>query len=140
MFPDSLSHINILAVIIAAIVNLIIGSFWYSPFMLGNDWMKEKGYTEEDFRKDGLPMRVILILSLTASLIAATAIAVFTGPAATALTGAITGFFISLCWITTSKANHLLFEHRSFKLFLIHAGYDICGYIVMGMIIGAWHK
>jgi hypothetical protein len=102
--------------------------------------MKEHGYTEEDFRNGGLPMRAIILLSFMASFIAAAAIAVFTGPAANALTGAITGLFISLCWITTSKANHLLFEHRSFKLFLIHAGYDICGYMTMGMIIGAWHK
>ena len=139
MFPDSLSHINFWAVIIAAIVNLIIGSLWYSPFMLGNPWMKEQGFTEEDFKNGGLSMRVIVLLSFTASFIAALAIAVFIGPHATALGGAITGFFVSLCWITTSKANHLLFEHRSFKLFLIHAGYDICGYIVMGMIVGAWH-
>ncbi len=138
MFPDSLTHVNFWAVIIAAIANLIIGSFWYSPFILGNHWMKERGYTEEDF-KDGLSLQMILLLSFMASFIAAFAIAVFTGPAANALTGAITGFFISLCWITTSKANHLLFEHRSFKLFLIHAGYDIFGYMVMGMIVGAWH-
>ena len=84
-------------------------------------------------------MRWIVLFSFFSSVIAAMAIAIFTGPAATALTGAITGFFISLCWITTSKVNHLLFEHRSFKLFLIHAGYDIFGYMVMGMIVGAWH-
>jgi hypothetical protein len=101
--------------------------------------MEEHGFSEDDFKDGGLPMRFIILFSFIASVIAALAIAVFTGPAATALTGAVMGFFISLCWITTSKVNHLLFEHRSFRLFLIHAGYDICGYIVMGMIVGAWH-
>ena len=138
MLPESLTNINYWAVIIAAIVNLIIGNFWYSPLILGNPWLKEHGFTEEDF-KDGLPMRMIMMISFTASFIAALAIAVFTGPQSDALNGAVTGALIALCWITTSKANHLLFEHRSFKLFLIHAGYDICGYIIMGLIIGVWH-
>ncbi len=46
---------------------------------------------------------------------------------------------IAVCWISTSRANLFLFEKHSLKLFLIHAGYDVLRYMVMGAIIGAWH-
>jgi hypothetical protein len=44
---------------------------------------------------------------------------------------------VSLVWISASKANTALFENTSVKLILIHAGYDMIGYIVMGAILGA---
>src|SRR5665647_3912248 len=44
-------NINLWAVLIAAIVKVIIGSFWYSPLILGKSWMHENGFTEEDFKK-----------------------------------------------------------------------------------------
>jgi hypothetical protein len=31
-----------------------------------------------------------------------------------------------------------LFEHRSLKLFLINAGYQVVTFTVMGAILGAW--
>jgi hypothetical protein len=133
-----LENINIWAVIMAAIVNAVMGNFWYSPLILGNPWMKEHGFTEADFIK-GHSLWLILLLTFVFAFVAAFAIAVFIGPQSTALSGAGMGAVIALCWISTSKANLFLFENHSLKLFLIHAGYDILRYMVMGAIVGAWH-
>ena len=32
--------INYLAVFVAAIINMIIGSFWYSPLLFAKPWMR----------------------------------------------------------------------------------------------------
>lgn len=131
-------NVNIWAVVIAAVANVVMGSFWYSPFILGNPWMKEHGFTEADFIK-GHSMWLIMLLAFGFAFIAAFAIAKFIGPQSDALTGATTGAIIALCWVSTSRANLFLFEKHSLKLFLIHAGYDILRYMVMGAIVGAWH-
>ena len=133
-----LENVNIWAVILAAFANFVMGSFWYSPLILGNSWMKEHGFIEADFVK-GHPMSMIMLLAFGFAFIAAFAIAKFIGPQSDAMTGATTGAIIALCWISTSRANLFLFEKHSLKLFLIHAGYDVLRYMVMGSIVGAWH-
>jgi hypothetical protein len=134
-----LENINYWAVALAAFTNIVMGSFWYSPFILGNPWMKEHGFVEADFVK-GQSLWMILLLSFVFSFIASSAIAAFLGPHSNALKGAGMGMLIAVCWISTSKANIFLFENHSLKLFLIHAGYDVLRYMVMGAIVGAIHS
>ncbi len=133
-----LEHINILAVVLASFANLIMGTIWYSPLVLGNPWMKEHDFVEADFAK-GQSLWVILLLTFVFAFIAAFAIDLFLGQHPTALKGAGFGAIIAICWISTSRANLFLFERHSLKLFLIHAGYDTLRYIVMGAIVGAVH-
>ena len=133
------SNINFWAVLVAAMAKVIIGSFWYSPFILGKSWMHESGLTENDFRK-GHPIWVMALLSLTFAFIAALAMATFITPQWNILSGAGMGAIISIVWISTSKANTTLYEKYSVKHYLIHAGYDVFSYTVMGAILGLWHS
>ncbi len=133
-----LDHINIWAIVLASFANLIMGTLWYSPLILGNPWMKEHGFVEADFIK-GQPLSVILLLTLLFAFVAAFAIDLFIGPHPNALKGAGLGAVIAICWISTARANLFLFEKHSLKLFLINAGYDLLRYVVMGAIVGAIH-
>jgi hypothetical protein len=130
--------INFRAVLLAAFTKVIIGSFWYSPLILGKSWMKENKLCEDDFRK-GHPLWIMAILSFLFAFVAALAIAFFINPTSTFLSGAGLGALVSIVWISASKANTTLYENYSLKHYLIHAGYDICSYTTMGAILGAWH-
>ncbi len=133
-----LENINIWAIVLASVANLVLGTLWYSPLILGNPWMKEHGFVEADFAK-GQSLWVILLLTFVFAFIAAFAIDLFIGAHPNVLKGAGFGAIIAICWISTSRANLFLFEKHSLKLFLIHAGYDTIRYIVMGTIVGAIH-
>ena len=130
--------INFWAVLLAAFIKVIIGSFWYSPLILGKSWMMENKLCEDDFRK-GHPLWIMAILSFSFAFVAAFALAFFISPNSTALSGAGMGALVSIVWISASKANTTLYENYSFKHYLIHAGYDICSYSAMGAILGTWH-
>ena len=130
-------NINLWAVLIAAITKVIIGSFWYSPLILGKSWMQENGFTEEDFKK-GHPIWLMSLLSIFFAFVSALAMATFITPQWNMLSGAGMGALISIVWISASKANTTLYENYSFKHYLIHAGYDICSYTTMGAVLGAW--
>lgn len=134
----SLQDINFWAVLVAALTKVFIGSFWYSPLILGKSWMHENGFTESDFRK-GHSLRLMAFLSLSFAFIAALGIAFFITPQSTWLSGAGMGAMVSIVWISASKANTTLFENYTLRHYLIHAGYDICSYTTMGAILGAWH-
>lgn len=130
--------VNFWAVLVAALTKVVIGSFWYSPLILGKAWMKENKLCEDDFRK-GHSMRLMALLSFSFAFVAALAMAFFITPTSTFFSGAGMGALISIGWVSTSKANTALYENFTFKHFLIHAGYDIFSYTIMGAILGVWH-
>jgi len=130
--------INFGAVLLAAFTKVVIGSFWYSPLILGKSWMKENKLCEDDFRK-GHSLWTMALLSFSFAFVAALAMAFFIHPASTFISGAGIGALVSVVWISTSKANTTLYENYSVRHYLIHAGYDIFSYIAMGAILGAWH-
>ena len=128
--------VNWLAVIVAALSTFVIGFLWYSPAVFGNSWMKENGFTEESMKNAN--MMKIFGLAFVLCLVASINLAMFLGPTPDAAMGAFYGFLAGFGWVATFVGTHYLFERKSFKLFLINAGYSVVSLTVMGLIIGAW--
>lgn len=130
------SYLNYWAILVSALSTFLIGGLWYSPAVFGKAWMKENGLTEEDLKKGN--MTKIFGLAFLMGLIAAINLAMFMGPEADLSFGAFAGFAAGAGWVATFVGTHYLFERKSFKLFLINAGYSIVALTIMGVIIGAW--
>jgi hypothetical protein len=128
--------VNWLAVLVSALSTFLIGGLWYSPAVFGKAWMKENGFTEEGMKNSN--MVKIFGLAFILGLIAAVNLAMFLGPTDGADMGAFYGFLAGFGWVATFVGTHYLFERKSFKLFLINAGYSVVALTVMGAIIGAW--
>ena len=43
-----LHHVNLLAVLVAAISTMVVGFLWYSPLLFAKPWMREMGYDPQD--------------------------------------------------------------------------------------------
>lgn len=129
-------QLNYLAIIVAALSTFLIGGLWYSPALFGKAWMKENGFTEESLK--GGNMFKIFGLAFVLGLIAAVNLAMFMGPENDPTMGALWGFLAGAGWVATFVGTHYLFERKSFKLFLINAGYSIVALTIMGVIIAAW--
>lgn len=132
-----LTQINYLAVLVAALSSFVIGFLWYSPFTLGNIWMKEAGISEEKAKQAN--MAKIFSLSFLLSLIISYNLAAFLGPDSDLVWGITAGALAGIGWVSASLGIIYLFEGKSFKLFLINAGYQAVTYMVAGGIIGVWH-
>jgi hypothetical protein len=131
-----MAQVNWLAVIVAALSTFLIGGLWYSPAVFGKAWMKENGFTEEGMK--GGNMVKIFGLAFILGLVASVNLAMFLGPTDDAGMGAFYGFLAGFGWVATFVGTHYLFERKSFKLFLINAGYSVVSLTIMGLIIGAW--
>ncbi len=131
-----LSDVNWLAVLVATIVAFMLGGLWYSKVLFGNTWMKEIGLTEEAINNANMPRTFGTTFVL--QLIAAVAMSALIGNDGSWLTGLQTGLWVGLFWIATAYGVTYLFEQRTFRLWLINAGYYVVLYAVMGTIIGAW--
>src|SRR6187431_1531644 len=131
-----MEQLNIWAVLVAGLSTFLIGGLWYSPAVFGKAWMRENGLTEERLKKSS--MVKVFGLAFFLALIAAVNLAMFMGPENRPTMGALWGFLAGFGWVATFVGTHYLFERRSFKLFLINAGYSIVALTVMGVILAAW--
>jgi hypothetical protein len=131
-----LSQINYPAVVVAALSSFVIGFLWYAPFSFANAWMREAGLSKEKIEKAN--MVKTLGLSFLLALIICFNLAAFLGQDAGFRWGMTAGALAGIGWASASLGIIYLFEGRSFKLFLINAGYQAVTYMVAGAIIGVW--
>jgi len=134
---STFAKVNIWSVILAGISYLILGALWYSPLLFGKQWIHLNGFTDEDF-KSNKPMWMITLMSFLSAFVASFVISMVLGPNPNAPFGAIIGAIIAIFWISMSKLTNVLFENQPVKLFLLHAGFDIVSFMVMGAIVGYW--
>jgi hypothetical protein len=130
--------INYLAVLVSAVAYMIIGALWYSPILFGNAWMKGIGKTKEEITAQSAAWKYIWALAM--SFIAAYGIArimLWTG--GNSITDALLiAILAGICFILTTFTVNDNFEGRPMGLSFINVFYHVVGFIVMGIIIGAW--
>lgn len=129
------SEINWLAVVAVTLLSFMLGALWHSVLF-------KKGWTEDsksiyNSENRGNPA-VIFGLSALLHIIAIIGLAIFIGGNSTALEGLLKGFIVSTVWIATSIGVTYIFVGRTFRLFLIDAGFYVVFLSIAGLILGAW--
>jgi uncharacterized membrane protein len=130
------SEINWLAVAAVTVLSFMLGAFWHS--VLFNKAWKEDSNSIYSSENRGNPGKIFGLAGIS-HLAAVIALAMFIGNQSTALCGLIYGLIVSLVWVATSIGVTYLFVGRSFRLFLIDAGFYVVFYSIAGLILGAWH-
>ncbi len=134
-------NVNWLAIVLAGVSSMVVGSIWYVPGVFGNAWMRMTG-VKMDRKLSSNEMVVMYGGSLLASFITAFILAHVTNLSyefydkeflESALT---TGFWLWLGFTAARFLVHDLFEGRRKKLFLINAGHELATIMVMALIIG----
>jgi len=128
--------INYFAVLLAAVSMFLIGGLWYSPLLFGNQWLKA---IDEDktFLASG-NMKLIFAGAFVLALIMSFNLAGFVSGYESWTWGLIGGALAGIGWVAMSLGIIYLFERRSWKHFLINAGYLVFSFLVMGIILGLW--
>ena len=130
--------VNFLSIVVAAAAYMALGALWYSPVLFGNAWMKGIGKTKEQLTAGSSPVSYLLAYIL--SFIAAYGIArimVWTGRN-TVADGVVIGLLVGVCFVLAAMGINDLFEGRPKGLTVMNILYHIAGFILIGIIIGAW--
>ena len=128
--------INILAVLVAAVVNMAVGSFWYSKRLFGKEWAKLVGRKLEEMSGGGTGYAVAAIGALIQAYVLAHFVQ-YAG-ATSFWEGMITGLWLWLGFVAVVTAVHLVFEGRSWALWKINAGYFLVVLLINGGLLAAW--
>jgi uncharacterized protein DUF1761 len=136
-------HINLLAVLVAAISTMVVGFLWYSPVLFAKAWMREMGHDPNDKAKIQEMQKSsggAYAGSFVASLVSAFILAMLLHwlRADNLHLGLNLGFHVWLGFVATVQLTGVLFMKQSMKLFAIYTGYQLVCYLVMGAILAVW--
>ncbi len=131
--------INYWAVLVAAIVNFLLGAVWYS-LLFGKQWLAiiNKSEAELEEMKKGAPRAYVL--SIIAALVMSFVLAhmVDYAQATNVVDGVLSGFWLWLGFVATTNLAAVLFEARPVGLYLINTGYYLVSLLIMGAILAVW--
>lgn len=130
--------INYWAVLVAALINMAVGSLWYSKVLFADRWMKAINKKREDLGQPEPAMALMVVGALLMSYI----LAHFVNYAMdmTALDGARTGFWLWLGFIVPVALGIKMFENRPWDYFLLNVGYYLIVLLADGALLAAWVK
>lgn len=131
-------QINIWAVLVATVGNMVVGSLWYSERLLGKPWMALIGKTPEQIAAGYKPSMMVwtVISALVSNLILAIIVA-WSG-ANTLLQGVVVGATVGIGIAFVSSYLQDMYEGRPFALTLIGAGYNLIVFVIAGAIFAVW--
>ena len=125
-----------LAIIAAAVVNMIIGMAWYSKYLFGNVWLELIGKKQQDLMKNASrAYSTIYVASLVTS--AMLAFFINLAQAGSVMDGMRIGFLAWLGFVATSTLAAYVFEGRPIKLYVLYNTYQLVAFLAMGAILGA---
>jgi len=127
-------QIDLLTVFIAAVLNMVVGFFWYSKWLFGPSWIKLRKMKEESSG-----MRMNILYAFIVSLIIAYFIAFFEAhlSVTTVTDGMFVGFTLWFGFVATTQISSVIWCKEPFQLFLLDAGCKLLSFLVMSGVIGA---
>jgi hypothetical protein len=132
-------EVNYLAVVLAMLSSMVIGSVWYARSVFGNTWIK---LAKIDMKKDNGPVWRPILVTAIVSLITAYVLAhvaflshKFFGNSF--LQDSLsTAFWLWLGFTAARFVTHDAFESRPWKLTLLNVSHELVTIMLMGLIIG----
>lgn len=142
MIPIPDPSINLIPVIIAGVINMILGALWYSPFVMGKLWMRSMGKTDEEIKAgfSSASMGITYVVNTIASLVFAYVLAHIVKFAFlnTFSQGAQVGFWVWLGFVVTTVIPGYLYESRPKMLYFIFILYQLISIVLMGGVLAMW--
>ncbi len=128
--------ISLISIFAAGIASVVIGWVWFHPKVFGGAFMA--GMTPEMQERGKKRMPISVILTLLASMLVAW-VMTFVGNALyefVDIIGAIElGFWIWLGFVAPSMLGTVLWEQKSFKIYLINSLYWLVNLIVIAIVL-----
>jgi hypothetical protein len=138
--------VNYWAILAATLLSMVLGSIWYGP-LFGNTWTKLMGWSKADMKKGaadkmgmvksyGLQLvgSFVMVLVLAHTLVFAKAYLGESGVSA----GLQTGFWNWIGFVAPVTLTSVLWEGKSWKLWLLYNGYNLVFLLISGVLLSLW--
>jgi len=130
-------NINLIGVLVAGLVGMLVGFSWYGS-VFGKQWIKWMGFTKEDIeeaKKKGMVLNYGLGLlgqfatACALSLLIAASFQYFSGFSYSLI------FWIWAGVVVPIQMGGVLWEGKSWKLFILNSAYSFVQLLAMGLVL-----
>ncbi len=131
-----LFQVNLFAILLAVVYNIVVGSLWYSPLLFGNRWMELLDIKKDETQGGMTPS--IILGALGVGFVEAFGFALLQNFIGTSgfFGGLFVGLFAWIAFVVPPAFNHVLYEKQPRTLFMINAGNNLATFAGMSLIIG----
>lgn len=135
--------VNYLAVVLAAVAFMILGFLWYSPILFAKPWMRLKGYSADELKREQSKMGPLYGVSFLMALLTAYVLyhimafsqSYYDYPEL--MTGLTSAFWVWLGFIFPTQVTSQIFGEKKWKLLAIDTGYQLAGVLIMGIVLAS---
>lgn len=138
----TLSEVNFWAIVVAFVINIGIGSFWYSPAGFGKKWSQLSGHDLMKMPKS-LANRAIVFVAM-ASLVQTVVLAVVLNSLHVAdsthplTNGFVAGIVLWLGLTAATTVGNTLYMRQGWKLWWINSSFFLIVMAINSVILAAW--
>jgi Protein of unknown function (DUF1761) len=131
-------HVNYLAIVVAAIANMVVGALWYGPMLFAKQWMAWNNMSAEEIKK--INPGPLYAQSLVATLLTYFVLALLIRGmnVTSAVEGMKTAFMVWLGFITTVQFTANLFSPKKIQSYFLDTGYQLVTMLIAGIILSVW--
>lgn len=132
------SDMNYWAVAVATVINMCVGSLWYSRVAFGKTWSRLVGH---DMMKMPKPeVNKALAVTVVGAVIQSTILAVIVNSLhlTTGVEGFKLGLLIWLGFIAATTISDALYARRGWKLWWLNASYFLVVLLVNSVLLATW--
>lgn len=125
--------VNWLGVILATVLTVVIGGFWYSPALFGNIWAKSHGFDTNTLKPSPISYGAAVFVGFLICLILGAFIRVL--PVGSLYDGAKVGFFVWLGFIASTQFAGVIWAGKSIVSYFIDVGYYLVSLVLAGIVL-----
>ncbi|MBI5066113.1 DUF1761 domain-containing protein [Candidatus Woesearchaeota archaeon] len=127
--------VDYLGIVLATLASYALGALWHSPLMFGNAWARLSGMDKKIKKVSKSSMNLAYGGTLVTTLLTAFVLSLFLEKITLFGEGLFLAFAIWFGFYATSQLGMVLWEQKSFKLFLINSGHSLVALLVMAAVI-----
>lgn len=134
-------EVSLISIFVTAIVGMAIGGLWYSQLLFGDVWMKLSGMSKKELAQakqkgTGKMYAAAFIVTFISAYVLAHFVQYVT--TTTFVEGMQLGFWLWLGFVMPVQSSIVLWENKSWKLFVLNTAYQLVSLLVMGGILAVW--
>lgn len=133
-------EINYIAVVLATLSSMVVGSIWYTPKVFGTKWMKLARVEMREGASAFVPIVVTVVVSfITAWVLAgSTTIAWHFYSGSYLISALVTSILLWAGFTAARFITHDAFEGRPAALTVMNIAHELVTVVIMAVIIGVW--
>lgn len=134
-----LENLNYLAIIVATLTNVILGSWWYSPAGMGKKWSKMTGVDMMKSPKQETQRAIMAVF--VGAIVQALVLAVVINSlgVTNALDGVIIGVVLWAGFMAATSLGDALYSRRGWGFWWLNASFYLIVMVVNSLIFAVWN-